>query len=498
MNVFIPHPPWPGSGYGMRSQNRWPRKRGDKANRYPLYLCYVATRIRDAGGDVRFADAVMEGLDEKELIARIARHRPGLLYLETCTPTANYDLVFLGRVKDAVPGCTTVLAGSHATYFADRILRDFPQVDAIVRGEQDETALAIYEALAGGGSIAGLPGTVARDAEGRPLRGPARPLISDLDALPFPDRDLIPHSWYREGHVVRTPFTFAITSRGCPNACRFCLWPNVFFEHKVRFRSIENVIAEVDWLVSRYGMRELFFDDGTFNVGERRTIEFCEALAARGHDLQWGCSCRVSPVSREMLAAMKRAGCRLICYGPESANQRTLDRCRKGISVEMFEPAIRLTQEAGIAAHANFMLGFPWETPAEMENTIATAIRLAPDTAQFSLVFPHPGSAMYDEALQEGWLLDGVEDDWDRFEMSLGPVLKTPMSHRAMLGAIRRAHARFYARPGHALRLLMKVRSADDLRRLFRGAWSVFTGKILFRSTRRAPSASRPAALRTE
>lgn len=181
MRVFFVHPPWPGAGYGMRSQNRWPRKRGDKANRYPLYLCYVATALRDAGATVRYADAVMEGLDKDTLLDRIAAFAPDLLYLETSTPTANYDLAFLAEVKSRGPSCTTVLAGSHATYFAERIVGAYPQVDVVVMGEPDGTARAVYDARVRGEALAGIPGTCARAADGTVTRAAPRPLLADLE-----------------------------------------------------------------------------------------------------------------------------------------------------------------------------------------------------------------------------------------------------------------------------------------------------------------------------
>ena len=482
MKVLFLQPPWPGEGYGLRSQNRWPRKRGDKANRYPLYMSYTATRLKNAGFDVLYQDSIMQDFAEKESLRNVHNASPDIVFIEPATPTINYDIYYARELKEVMPGLKIIFSGSHVTRFPEEVLnRD--AVDAVVRGEQDETTLHLIKAWADGIPLSEIKGIGFRDKEGNPVITEPRPLINDLDTLPFPDRDLIPHQWYKEGHVIRTPFTFIITSRGCPNQCSFCLWPNVFFEHKVRFRSIGNVLEEIDWLVQKYGVKELFIDDGTFNVSKRRALKFCRKLSERNHDLTWSCSCRVDRVDEEMLRLMKKSGCKLICYGPESASQETLDRVKKNIDVSMSKRAVELTKKAGIIAHANFMFGFPWETKKDIETTIQFALDIDPDTVQFSLVFPHPGSEMFDIALKNGWFLGNVIGNWDRFEMSCGPVLRCGVPEEELKRYISRAHARFFFRPSYIIKNLLNVRSKDGFLRLMKGGHSVVKGKILFKGT---------------
>jgi radical SAM superfamily enzyme YgiQ (UPF0313 family) len=421
----------------------------------------------------------MQDYNEEMSIEKIKEFSPSVVFIEPATPTINYDLHFAGRLKEVMPELKIVFSGSHVTRFPEQTLLS-GTVDAVIRGEQDETSLELMRAWAGGKPIDKVKGLGIPGSGEDPVLTEPRPLIQDLDSIPFPDRDLIPHQWYKEGHVVRTPFTFIITARGCPNQCSFCLWPNVFFEHKVRFRSLDNVMDEIDWLVKTYGMKELFIDDGTFNVSKERVIDFCRRLTEKDYDLLWSCSCRVDKVDEEMLSWMKKCGCKLICFGPESASQQTLDRAKKNIDVSMSKKAVDLTRKAGIKVHANFMFGFPWETEEDIERTIQFALDINPDTVQFSLVFPHPGSEMYDLAVKNGWFIDGVVDNWDRFEMSMGPVIKCKVPTEQLQKAISRAHARFFLRPSYILRNLFEVRNAEDMLRLVKGGYSVIKGKVLF------------------
>lgn len=479
MRVLFLHPPWPGGGFGGRSQNRWPRKRGDKAARYPAYLCYVATLMKKNGFEVSYIDSVMQEFSEEEALEKVKSICPEVIYTETSTPTINYDISFAEKAIKLLPSATYIFSGSHATYFPKEVLQQSPASIAIM-GEQDYSALEAVQALRDKRPLLDIKGICWKDEKGNIHINPPRELIRNLDELPFPDRSLIPHQWYIEGHAAKKPFTFVMASRGCPNKCTFCLWTKVFFNRQVRVRSIENVIAELKWLVDEYHMKEIFFDDATFNVNKKRVIDICERMVSDKINLSWGCSCRVDKVDEEMLSHMKRSGCRIICYGPESASEETLQKTNKKIDISQAYRAIQLTKKAGIIAHANFMVGFPWETKEDMQRTIDFAQRLNPDTMQISLVFPHPGSEMYDQAIENNWFEDDIVGNWDRFEMSLGPVLKSGSSKEDLQSAISKGHAKFFFRPSYIMKTIGRIRSIGELLRVIRGAHSVIKGKILY------------------
>ncbi len=473
------HPPWPGPGYGMRSQNRWPRKRGDKSARYPLYLCYTATLLKKNGYDVHYLDSVFQNLNYEQTFAKVKELSPDIIFIETATPTINYDKYFVDKIKDFLPNVKILFAGSHVTYFPEQTLKEC-KADIIIKGEQDYTTLNAINAIKNKTSLKKIKG-IAYKEKNKIINNPAASLIQDLDKLPFPDRDLIPHSWYIEGHAIKLPFTFVVTARGCPNQCSFCLWPNIYHNHIVRYRSIKNVIDELKWLKEKYNMQEIFFDDGTLNVDKKRLIDLCKAMLKNKINLVWSCSCRVNNIDKEILYWMKKSGCKLICYGGESANPETLKKTNKGITVQQIKESFKLTKQAGIIVHANFMLGFPWESKEQMQKTIDFALSLEPDTVQFSLVFPHPGSRMYEEALKNNWFYEDALKDWSRFDMSTGPILKSKVSKKELENAISKSHAKFFLRPSYIIKNLVKVKNINDLKRMIKGAKSVIKGKILFK-----------------
>lgn len=482
--VFFIQPPWPGPGYGLRSQNRWPRKRGDKANRYPLYLCYAATLLKSNGFDVRYRDCPLEEITLEDILQQIQNWQPCFIVCEPATPTIIYDHEFASQIKKVCPGVKIIFLGSHVTKFP-RPTIESKVVDVVVRGEFDVSLFETINNIFKGGNLDSISGISFLDSNGNYCENSMRPLMTEneLDNLPFPDRELIPHALYKEGHVLNTPFTFLITARGCPQHCKFCLWPNIFHEHRVRYRSLDRVFEELDWLVGNYGMKEIFIDDGTFNIEKQRVIEFCKRLIAKPYRLIWGCSARVHPVDEEMLDWMKKSGCKLICYGPESANQETLLKTGKGITIDQSRNAISLTKKAKITCHANYMFGFPWEDEAMIEKTIKFALETDADTVQFSLTFPHPGSAMFDEANQRDWFIDEIKNkNWKRFEMGQGPVLKSGVSAERLQNIISRAHARFFLRPTYIFKQLIKIKNSKDALKLLMGALSIIRGKILFRT----------------
>jgi radical SAM superfamily enzyme YgiQ (UPF0313 family) len=479
MKILFLHPPWPGSGYGLRSQNRWPRKRGDKTNRYPILLCYTATLLKKNGYDVSFIDSVIQDFDVEQTLSEITKLNPEIIFIETATPTYNFDIELVARIKERFSYIKVLMAGSHVTMFPEKCIEE-SKVDFVVKGEHDMVTLNLVNALNEKKSFEKIKGICFKKND-KIVNNKNESLIEDLDSLPFPDRNLIPHQWYAEGHVKNFPFTFVMAARGCPNRCAFCLWPNIFYNHRVRVRSPKNIVDELEWLINEYGMKEIFFDDDTFNISKSRVMDICNEMLNRNVKIVWGCSGRVDCIDEEMLMIMKKVGCKLICFGVESANEKTLEKTHKGITLDMARNAVRLTQKAKIVAHVNLMIGFPWETKIEMENTINFGLELNADTVQYSLVFPHPGSEMYEWALKENWFYEDALNNYSMFDMTSGPVLKTEVSREELVNIVSKAHAKFFLRPGYIFRQLANIRSYNDFKYTLRGAKSVLRGKIFFK-----------------
>jgi len=234
-------------------------------------------------------------------------------------------------------------------------------------------------------------------------------------------------------------------------------------------------------LIKKYKMKEIFFDEGTFNTSKKRVIDLCKEIIQRKIKILWSCSCRVDVLDLEMLKYMKKAGCKLICYGGESANTKTLKQTNKQIKLNQIKKAVKLTQKAGIICHMNFMIGFPWENMTDVKRTIDFALKIKPDTVQFSMVFPHPGSKMFDQAKENDWFYKQALNNFQMFDMTQGPVIKSQVQRDKMMRILNKAHANFFLRPSYIIKQILKIRDYDDLRVIVKGAISILKGKIFFR-----------------
>ncbi|MEK6816196.1 MAG: cobalamin-dependent protein, partial [Nanoarchaeota archaeon] len=285
MKILFLHPPWPGDGYGLRSQNRWPRKRGDKTNRYPILLCSCATYVREQGNDVKYIDSVIQDYGLDTTIEKIKEFSPDIIFIESATPTFTYDKKAVEILKQHFPNTKFIMAGYHVTTYPVESIKD-SKIDIIIKGEMDQTTVNAINALKTGTPLKQIRG-ICFQQDGKITNNDDAELVKDLDALPFPDRDLIPHQWYFEGYVTESPFTFVMGSRGCPQRCTYCLWPTVYFKNKLRLRSIKSICDELEWLVKKYGMKEVFLDDDTLNVTTNRVKELANEIIKRNINIVW-------------------------------------------------------------------------------------------------------------------------------------------------------------------------------------------------------------------
>jgi len=293
----------------------------------------------------------------------------------------------------------------------------------------------------------------------------------DLDTIPFPDRETIPWKWYLEAWYSRQPFMNMMTTRGCPYHCAFCLWPQSMYGHKQRFRSLDNVIAELKMLTVKYGLREVNIDDGTFTTNKKRVLEFCRRLQEENLRIIWTCNGRVDNLDDEMLQAMKVAGCKMIRLGVESGSQEVLDKIKKGLTLKQIEDGVRLVKKHSIQALGGFMFGFPYDTRQTVEETIAFAKKLSPDQVQFSINMCYPGTSLYTYAKDNNLLLT---KNFKEFDMTYGPVVKTvDMEREELEHILARAYKEFYFRPKFIFQTLMNIKDMDEIQRALRSLKSL-------------------------
>jgi len=378
----------------------------------PLGLAYIAAVLEREGHRVRVHDF---GLNPKapleEEIAAVQRFAPDLVGITAMTNTYHSAWETARLIKERI-GCSIVIGGPHATVFPDRVVRE-PCFDYLVYGEGEETMLELVRLLNSEGMrppsealtrIKGLCFT----HNGHAVCNPARPLIPDLDALPFPARHLFDLERYPLYASNGERMITILSSRGCPFNCSYCFKGIV--GRTYRQRSPENIVRELREIIDRYGVRNFYFIDDLFTLNMRRLEALLGRVLEEGLDIRWQCLARVDRVTPEMLRLMHRAGCRQIHYGIESGNEEILRAIGKRITKEQVRRAVKWTMEAGIRAKGYFMLGLPGDTVRTMQQTIDFAVELDLDDAMFSLTTPFPGTRLWDELVSK---YPGTEFDHD-------------------------------------------------------------------------------------
>ena len=469
MKVLVSNPPWPGPGYGARSDVRWPHKRSDKFIEYPIYLAYVVAVLEKAGIDVRFIDGVVEEMSIPVFASAVTKIQPDMVVLECSTPSIGYDLQTAKVLKEKMKNVSIVLVGSHPTFFHEDIIRENPQVDVICRGEFDLTVRDVATALLKGDDLKTVKGITYEDDNGIRVNDD-RPLIENLDELPFPARHIVRSDYYRQGTFVGKHSTTMVTSRGCPYRCIFCLWPRTLYGRKFRTRSPENVVDEIEQVVKDHHVDEIYFDDDSLVLNRPRILKVCELIEERSIRIKWIPQCRVSSMDEEIVKAMNRAGCHYIRFGVESGSQKMLDMMKKGINLGQIKQAFDLCRQVGIRTQAFFLLGIPGETPQTIRETIEFAKKLKPDSAQFAVAIPHPGTELYEICKSKGWL---KYDIWEDFSAGNCLIETEKLSRKEVERARIQAYREFYFRPSYVLATVSKLRSLSDIKSVIKSAGSI-------------------------
>jgi anaerobic magnesium-protoporphyrin IX monomethyl ester cyclase len=301
-----------------------------------------------------------------------------------------------------------------------------------------------------------------------------RPLTEDLDLLPFPARDLVDNTKYHIVSFPGKPVAMVLTSRGCPFCCTFCA-THLFYGRNRNVRSPENVVQEVEEIVDRYGIKQIFFIDDTFTIGEKRVIALCRLLQERKLSIEWICLGRVDTVTEPMLREMRRAGCREIIYGIESASPEVLAATKKDITREQMEQAVRLTKNFGMRVSLFFMFGNPGDTLESIRQTSRLARKLNPNFASFNIATPDPGTPLFDQ-FKDQFAADTFET-FDRLNTDFS-MCEVPASR--LRRELIKAYLFYYGRPAYWFNLFRYLASdpfnAPQMIRLFyRQAMSVLS-----------------------
>ncbi len=376
---------------------------GAKSGFPPLDIPYSAAVLRSKGIPVRVIDCLGSNWEVSKLILHLQEERPELVGIRTSTPTFEWDMQVV-RIIRMVTESKVLVFGPHVTLFPEQTLAQ-PFVDAVVVGEPELTILDIAERE----GFSGCDG-VGYKENGNIVWNAGRKLIDDLNMLPFPAWDLMPFRAHEGGLLMRNvkPFVTALTSRGCPYACSYCPYP-VTQGRRLRVRSPENVVNELEWLTKGLGVKALLFRDPEFALQRDRVVGICESILKRSVHLAWRCETRIEDLDEELITLMAKAGCIGINTGIESADPQVLKNVhRKAVALERSRGIIEACKRTGIDTFCFFILGLPGEDRNSAISTIDYAVKLNPTFAQFTVATPYPGTELRRWAETKGYIEDGA------------------------------------------------------------------------------------------
>ena len=375
-----------------------------------LGMQYVAASLLAERHEVRVIDCAARFAPPtvEDVLGAVASFEPHVVGMSLFTRWVWHAYRLSRELRGAVP--LLVAGGPHATAApAEVIAQGF---DAVVTGESEQVIAALAERAELGRAIDGIPGVWTRSSDGLATPGPPASAIEDLDAIPSPllAQPLFDPSWYHRDGCETVPGG-VLTSRGCPARCTFCA--NYVTGRRFRYRSSEQVCAELQQYQDRHGVTFFPFWDDALTADRARLLSLCSALERLDFPLQWSAITRANMVTPEILAAMKQAGCVAVNFGVESGDDSVLRRIKKGVATRHVVRALEWAKDLELQTACNFMLGFPEDTPETLENTVRFMERIAPLTDVFStlgVVVPFPGTPLYEDNHQRF----GFTDWWLR------------------------------------------------------------------------------------
>jgi len=500
VDILLVNPPAPDGGIWIRSQHRVGRRSRENMIWPQVDLAQMAAVLMPEY-TVEIVDCIAMRMGWPEFEKLLEEKRPRYYVTQVTAPSLRNDMhgVFLARSL----GSRTLAFGTHVTPLTLETMRPFPALDFILRGEPELTLRELVDALEGRApsdpavakmlaetglqdgegkrkkeegrgakdDLQGIAGLAWRD-RGEIVINPDRPFIPSLDDLPMPRHEMLPLNKQRMP-MIKGPFTFIVTSRGCPAGCKYCI-KHVSYQNSVRLRSAQLIFEELQ-LLSRLGIYYVHMYADLFTVNRAQVVDLCRLIIDSGLEVHWTCNSRVDYVDEEMLQLMGKAGCWYISWGIESANEQILKTAHKGYKKEQVLKALTWAKQAGISNWGFFIIGLPGETEETVRQTIDYAKSLPLDIALFHIAAPYPGTPFFYEVAEKGWFRPGTK--WEEVDMDESTVLDYPgLSAERLEYWQKRATREWSFRPGPMLTFLKGLNSWEG----FKSAMSVGVQMLRF------------------
>jgi radical SAM superfamily enzyme YgiQ (UPF0313 family) len=468
VDIMLVNPPTPDGGLWIRTQHRVGRRTRENMVWPQVSLAQMAALLHPVY-KVKVVDCNAERMSWPEFAKLLDKYQPKYYLTQMTAPTLENDMYgcFLAHAR----GAKTIAFGTHITPIPVETMRPYPSLDFALVGEPDLTIRDLLDHLEGrieerspeikamfdkhdpmykpsfneDGSVNmhGIKG-IAWRKEGQILLNFPRPFVADLDQMPIPMHELLPLQSYRMP-LIKGPFTFIVTSRGCPAGCTYCI-KHVSYQYATRLRSPKLIMEEL-WYLKKLGINNIHMYADLFTVNRDQVVELCTMMIDEKIGIKWTSNSRVDFVDEEMLELMGKAGCRLISWGIESGNEQILKHARKGAYPDKAERALRWAKKAGIMNWGYFIIGLPGETEETIRQTIDFAKKLPLDIALFHVAAPYPGTPFFFEVVENKWFRPGTR--WEQVDMDKGTVLDYPnISAERLLYWQKRAFREWAFRPG--------------------------------------------------
>lgn len=438
----------------------------------PLGIGYIAALLEREGFVVKIVDCPPLSLTHDDLCKDLAIEKPDIIGFTATTISIDSAIKAARNARAVLPHSLIMIGGPHVTALPEETMRNGP-FDVVVLGEGEYSFLEIAQRVRNASSdFSGISGLMYRK-NGELISTGRRAYIDNLDSLPFPAFHLFPPlSIYHPmpGNVRKMPYAQIMTSRGCPYQCTFC--DRKVFGQLFRARSPKNVVDEIEMLMKRFGVKEVKFNDDTFNVDPKRVIDICEEILKRNMKIPWTCRVHVKNLSFDLLKIMKRAGCWQIGFGIENADTAILKRIKKYITLEECKDAVLRAKACGMNVKVSFMFGLPGETEKTIQKTIDFAKTLPADIVNFHIFIPFPGTELFNKISSEGLLL---HENYQHYcQLNLPKYMHLPfvskgLGENQIRKSSSRAHRSFYLRPSYILSQLCQIRNFSDVYRYWQG-----------------------------
>jgi hopanoid biosynthesis associated radical SAM protein HpnJ len=461
MKTLFLHPP-SYEGFDGGAGSRYQAKREVRSFWYPTWLAQPAALVPGS----KLIDAPAAGYSLEEVLPMAQGYE--LAILHTSVPSFAYDVQVAEALKKAYPDMKIGMVGAKVAVAPEESLTASPAIDFVAREDFDFTIKEVAE----GRPYAEIDGLTFRDEKGTVVHTPHRPPIEDMDQLPFVTevykRDLRVEDYFIG--YLKHPYVSFYTGRGCKSRCTFCLWPQTVGGHRYLVRSAEHVVEEVK-LIQRYfpQVAEVFFDDDTFTDNAPRAEEIARRLGKLG--VTWSCNAKAN-VRYETLKVMRDNGLRLLLVGYESGNQKILNNVKKGVRLDIARQFAKDCHKLGITVHGTFILGLPGETRETIEETIRFAKDINPHTIQVSLAAPYPGTFLYKQAIENGWLQEENSKHLVNDRGVQMSALSYPhLNHTEIYDSVESFYKQFYFRSGKVAEMLGEMVKSPQMmgRRLREG-----------------------------